>query len=88
MLATSHTTSTDPFSSVKVKASRTIAGLSGLVGPNAGKRTRLTSGRRNGYRLLSRIGIAAATRVQLPQLLLVLHPSILEPGFHLGLGQV
>lgn len=52
------------------------------------KWTPLTSGRCNGYRLLARIGIAAAARVQLPQLLLVLHPSILEPCFHLGLGQV
>jgi len=53
------------------------------------KWTPLTSGRRNGYRLLARIGIwPVAARGQLSQLLLVLHPSILEPCFHLGFGQV
>lgn len=46
------------------------------------------SGRRNGYRLLSRIGIAPAAYVLFPQLLLMFHPSILEPRFHLSFRQM
>lgn len=49
---------------------------------------RLTGGRCNRHGLLPRVGITTVAGVQFPQLFLVLHPAILEPRFHLRLGQM